>query len=469
VNLQPLIAPTDQNGVRVLIGVFVLWLLSLPLTGDVPTEISVRVTALGLLAACPLALKAIERRGVLLDAIGVFSVTYFVNYGVSALLHESYVVAGVDLIDALPGALDFAILGLACYYVGYWTPLGKDLSRHLPAPWDRVDVAQVQKFALVCLALTLLHRVAMAFSLGWFVTFLGGFDWVTMGVVTVLAYGHNPPPAGIGSRKWHAWLLLALAVSQGFVSGFRGLFILPIVVFFVSLYFARSRFPWRGFATFVVIAFTVILPVTSFYKTARQGEELPIADSIRYTAERIGEVDLGEYLLDTAQELGRRYGVTPIFAVVLEKTGSEVPFQAGATYENMLVSFVPRLLWPDKPILADYAVNYLPWMYGILGEDDERTAVGFGFMGEAYVNFGTSGVIGLMLILGFLSRLLNDWLLARPHVNAIDAGIFLPVFWVVANQESTLVVGLTGLAKFIVIVVGITALLLRHARRHSPP
>ena len=454
-------AERDQHFLWLCLAAFAMVLGDWLIADDIPGRLGIRVAVLGVLCALPLLTKAVARRGVLIDAGSVFCVTYFINYGASAIWHRTHVIAEVDMMQALPGALDLAIVGLICYLVGYSMPVGAALSRRLPVPWRDATVSDVQLFSLACIALAALHRLAGALSVGWFVTFLGSFDWIALGLITILAYGPQPPSRGIGSRKWHALLLVAFAVTQGFVTGFRGLFILPVIVFFLSLHFARGRFPWSWFSAFVLAAFLVLLPIASYYKLARQGNEWSIADSIAYTASEAASSGLNAISQDTTEELLLRYGIAPMFTVITEKSGYEVPYQHGATYENMLVSFIPRFLWPDKPILADYAVNELPRAFGMIGEEDERTAAGFGFMGEAYVNFGIAGLLIIMLLFGTFSRMLNDWLLARPGMTPVDGAVFLPVFWVIANQESTLVVGLTGLLKFLAIFVVLGAAMKR--------
>src|SRR5205823_6560713 len=45
----------------------------------------------------------------------------------------------------------------------------------------------------------------------------------------------------------------------------------------------------------------------------------------------------------------QRLSLLPQVAHVVELTPSQVPFQEGATYQYLGVTFIPRFLWPDKP------------------------------------------------------------------------------------------------------------------------
>ncbi len=73
-----------------------------------------------------------------------------------------------------------------------------------------------------------------------------------------------------------------------------------------------------------------------------------------------------------------------------------VPFGHGSTVVDALLAFVPRVLWPDKPMAAgsgDLVSRYTGMVFG------PDTSVGIGQIMEFYVNFGSPGVwIGMALI-----------------------------------------------------------------------
>lgn len=74
-------------------------------------------------------------------------------------------------------------------------------------------------------------------------------------------------------------------------------------------------------------------------------------------------------------------------------------YASGATISDMIISLVPRALWPDKPVVGgggDVVTKYT----GIRFE--RSTSVGAGQVLEFYVNFGTWAVIGGFLIYGLL-------------------------------------------------------------------
>ena len=96
---------------------------------------------------------------------------------------------------------------------------------------------------------------------------------------------------------------------------------------------------------------------------------------------------------------------------VVRKTPDPVPFWGGTTYLSLVGFAVPRVLWPDKPsktLGQDFGHRY-----GYLDPQDAYTSINFPFLIEFYANFGESGVLLGMLIVGVLYRVL-DSLLNRP-------------------------------------------------------
>jgi len=94
-----------------------------------------------------------------------------------------------------------------------------------------------------------------------------------------------------------------------------------------------------------------------------------------------------------------------------------VEFAKGETLWQALIAFVPRAIWPDKPVMAgsgDLVSKYTGYYFA------EGTSVGVGQVMEFYINFGQAGVVIGFLFIGFILALIdrragecfanNDWL-----------------------------------------------------------
>jgi hypothetical protein len=104
------------------------------------------------------------------------------------------------------------------------------------------------------------------------------------------------------------------------------------------------------------------------------------------------------------------------FAVHLHDSG-----HAGETLSlsQILVVFVPRLLWPDKPITTQSAVDF-----NIAATGVATSASSPGLFAEAYWNFGWTGVILLMMSLGLLLALLSRYAIDIFHR---ESWLYFPV------------------------------------------
>lgn len=123
---------------------------------------------------------------------------------------------------------------------------------------------------------------------------------------------------------------------------------------------------------------------------------------------------------------------------VLTWTPSVVPFWGGETYANIPYMFIPRFLWPEKP----------PWLmwnkfgrtYGILSSDDMATSVGVGYLGEAYMNFGYSGMYICALVFGYLVALVErlSYFFLNGHFHFTFICFLIPLMGYAADFGSLL-------------------------------
>jgi len=91
-----------------------------------------------------------------------------------------------------------------------------------------------------------------------------------------------------------------------------------------------------------------------------------------------------------------------------------VTFARGWTVWQAVLALVPRIVWPDKPVVAGGG-NIVSDYTGITFADD--TSVGLGQVMEFYINFGRSGVIIGFFCFGLIVRLLDS-----QAAKCLDAG-----------------------------------------------
>ena len=115
----------------------------------------------------------------------------------------------------------------------------------------------------------------------------------------------------------------------------------------------------------------------------------------------------GERARDLANQTLGRLSLLQQTANVIESTPERVPYQNGRTYSYMLVTFVPRLFWPDKPSVND-SNRWYQVAYRLTARNNlNGVSIAVGYLPESYINFGWFGPPVVMFFLGILLGLFD--------------------------------------------------------------
>lgn len=100
---------------------------------------------------------------------------------------------------------------------------------------------------------------------------------------------------------------------------------------------------------------------------------------------------------------------TLVGAAIMHLDLGYADYVEGATLWNAAVALIPRILWPNKPLVAG-GNDLVSSFTGI--EFDRNTSVGIGQVMEFYINFGSTGVVVGFFLLGAIIASF-DWFSAR--------------------------------------------------------
>jgi len=154
-------------------------------------------------------------------------------------------------------------------------------------------------------------------------------------------------------------------------------------------------------------------------------------------------------------------------ANVIEQTPSVVPYQYGWLYSYMAITWIPRVVWPNKPSMSE-ANQYYQVAYGLTTEDDiNKVAISVGLLTEGFINFGWAGVVGIMFLVGIFFDFYQRTFLAGTSgalMTAIGV-ILIPQF---LSVESQMAQYLGGIVQQVVVtlIVMLPVITLRGSRRH---
>jgi hypothetical protein len=142
---------------------------------------------------------------------------------------------------------------------------------------------------------------------------------------------------------------------------------------------------------------------------ASLGERLEIVDQYLKGASSAG----GDANADSAL---LRMSYVNVSAYVVDQFDSGTP---GTTLNYALASFVPRALWPDKPVISELGENLYSELTGKTG-----TSFGVGHFGEAYWNNGWIGLPLFLIPLAIIFVIMSRFSL---EVMAFERWIYMPV------------------------------------------
>jgi hypothetical protein len=121
-----------------------------------------------------------------------------------------------------------------------------------------------------------------------------------------------------------------------------------------------------------------------------------------YFGNSVGAPSKGEGLQTAFARIDHLY----VTALIIADTSANDSFLYGKTYLPLLTKWIPRFLWPEKPI--EDLGNVWARQYGYLASDDYVTSFNLPWLPEMYMNFGMTGVIGVSFLLGILFRFLRN-------------------------------------------------------------
>ena len=263
----------------------------------------------------------------------------------------------------------------------------------------------------------------------------------------------------VPSGRKEAVLLIPLIVI--FLNNFYGGYFRPrkIVVYggagflIVVAYFAVNQVYRWAIEVIVMNGGTVDLGnMAQVFSLIREGTEM--LGNLGGAPDKIFD---GETILFSV--LGRIGGLVEPLVHILEVTPSQIDYKYGATL-NVLVEFIPRLLWPEKPVTV--IGNTLGREYGILSPTDYATNISFGLAGEAYLNFGLAGIVGIGIVLGFTMRRVYRSLIVQNHGDYFSLLLyFLFMYWFIGRIHVGISGTLVGFVKIVVIIFIVRYALIR--------
>ena len=242
-------------------------------------------------------------------------------------------------------------------------------------------------------------------------------------------------------KKALLFLILAiglLKIPMGFFLDSKEVAISFMVIFILTKWVYDGGLPLR-WVGLILVAIITMFPLFYAYRSAVVGEKHYSASTAAENASSTLDIAMnenaksaekgGSVLERGIQAFATRVDLKSLMELIVARVGNGVDFQNGNTLAALPYAFVPRILIPDKP---NVPVGQLFNQKFHISSNPE-TFISTSFLGELYWNFGWSGlVLGMILIgasLGVVSTISNvQEVKTAPRLLLLISALYLLAF-----------------------------------------
>lgn len=258
-------------------------------------------------------------------------------------------------------------------------------------------------------------------------------------------------------HKQRLWYLIGGSVviaGQAIGQGMFGELVYIMLLVFLLIMLGKKISGWLKFG-FAIIGFFFVLLLQSVKADYRaiawrgegKGDQTNTGAFFSLLADRLAEPSRF-FDLTMMFPTVNRFNQGMIVGKVMDHVPKREPFAEGETiFKSLAATFVPRILWPDKPEAGGYQN-----MLRFTGFKIEGYSMNISPMGEAYGNYGVEGGIFFMFCYGLFFALLIVLLMnyVRKKPTLI---LWFPVLFLNSIQiETDILMCLNSLIKNIVFV-----------------
>lgn len=344
-------------------------------------------------------------------------------------------------------AIVLSLLGLAFLAlgmrvgVGAWHPqdsalIRSNASRHGPQYWFQLYVvalllaafAQSTTWVIPGLSQPL---IALA-SLKW------AFFWI-------LAYATFVQP---GTSRLYWLLAFGLEMLLG-LGGYFADFKTPLFFTLLALVAAELRLRAGHYLGLLSIgALALILGIAwtavkeEYRSFASGGQEAQVVTGsysgrVSKLADLVAQLD-GNAMADASERFLQRLSYVDFFGIVLDTVPRVRAHEGGALWWDAVSRpFMPRLFFPGKTAIDDSArTNYYTGLR--FAGSQEGTSISIGYMGEAYIDFGTVGMMAPIFALGLLLGSFYRWMLRLDPSRLLAMALATATIYGAAFLESSI-------------------------------
>jgi hypothetical protein len=360
--------------------------------------------------------------------LAAFSAFYFVMYGLLDTVHlilatlapsKQAAGAGGQSLISEPEAL--ILVGGILAQLGY--RIACRTARHKTLPTLTRDWSESSLVIVGCLLWAISTWLTWKFEVnvlvGWNPEGRTGVEKLTQLQALIYMIATYLQPLGIvflayaqcRYRRRYMLLLVVAAIGVemvlGFVADMKGEFLLGLILVLLTKFLMDGKIP-KMRAAILLVVIAAVFPILQAnrmvrgqYGTTNIQAVQSIIEGFKRAVSANTTANSGP---DRAQSFIERSSLKGNVDLIVSRTGNEVRFQNGHTLAPILTTFIPRILWPDKPTVETGRVMNLAFL---ITPDEPGTYISPSHLGEFYWNFGWPGALVGMSLIGLLFGLLG--------------------------------------------------------------
>lgn len=212
----------------------------------------------------------------------------------------------------------------------------------------------------------------------------------------------------VGKSRWALGILIFTMLADfflGFVGDSKELAVRDLLLYLVSMVLLRERIPLYQTMVFLLVA-GLSFSFFSAYRLAVHSKHESRLSALNNIEKHVGSISgsnrsIGERLTGGLEYFADRITLKSSVEQIVSRSGVDIAFQQGRTIEPLLYAFIPRFIWPTKPS-SSMAGQLFNREFKISAS--KNTFISTSQVGELYWNYGWSGlVIGMILIGGVMA------------------------------------------------------------------
>ena len=310
-------------------------------------------------------------------------------------------------------ALKLVLVGVSAMIGGFYLLPRSPLGRFLPQADLPLEPRQFTQFLWLAFGLAgglrLVERLTLAsWGRGLTAAFAIILSHVMAIGIALLAYRAYRVDVSVSrGRKLLLFGVITATSAMGLGGGMLEAAFIPLVVVFIARWHASGRLPvsWILLGS---VAFILLNTAKYEYRSEvwYSSKEYSFAEQFDVWASKVTSVVASLTTSDGVETAFARsisrLDLIHTFAHVIALTPGYLPHYDGSSYDYLLYGWIPRILWPNKPIAQEASVMFALDYGLLLDSQTDTTMIGIGFLSEAYANFGLIGIVGVMFLIGSL-------------------------------------------------------------------